>query len=61
MKESLTLEVRLVGQRALLSSKPYFLSIGLLHDREPAYGPLHRRRPPGDARCADSAEHLRGG
>jgi len=35
MKESLALEIRLVGERGNLSSKPYFLAIGLLKDREP--------------------------
>ncbi|HEX3726041.1 MAG TPA: hypothetical protein VHV08_07345, partial [Pirellulales bacterium] len=35
MSESMALEFRLVGQRGALSSKPYFLAIGLLHDREP--------------------------
>ena len=35
MKESLALEFRLTGQRGALSSKPYFLAIGVLKDREP--------------------------
>ena len=35
MKESLALEIRLVGERGALISKPYFLAIGLLKDREP--------------------------
>jgi hypothetical protein len=35
MKESLALEFRLVGKRGALVSKPYFLAIGLLDDREP--------------------------
>lgn len=35
MKESLALEFRLVGRRGGLVSKPYFLAIGLLEDREP--------------------------
>ncbi|HEV3136600.1 MAG TPA: hypothetical protein VGZ26_01830, partial [Pirellulales bacterium] len=35
MKESLALEFRLHGQHGGLSSKPYFLAIGLLKDREP--------------------------
>jgi hypothetical protein len=34
-KESLALEFRLIGQRGGLGSKPYFLAIGLLKDREP--------------------------
>jgi hypothetical protein len=37
MKESLALEFRMVGRRGLLSSKPYFLAIGLLRDREPRF------------------------
>ena len=35
MSESLALEFRLTGQRGSLTSKPYFLTIGLLKDREP--------------------------
>ena len=35
MNESLALEFRLIGQRGGLVSKPYFLTIGLLKDREP--------------------------
>ncbi len=35
MQDSLALEFRLKGQRGGLMSKPYFLSIGLLKDREP--------------------------
>ncbi len=35
MKESETLELRLVSQESGLASKPYFLTVGLLVDREP--------------------------
>ncbi len=35
MQEPLALEFRLVGRRGQLTSKPYFLAIGLLKDREP--------------------------
>jgi hypothetical protein len=35
MKESQTLELRLVSAASGLASKPYFLTIGLLYDREP--------------------------
>lgn len=35
MQESLALEFRLIGERGGLASKPYFLAIGLLKDREP--------------------------
>ncbi|HEV3021803.1 MAG TPA: hypothetical protein VGX76_05030, partial [Pirellulales bacterium] len=35
MKDSLALEFRLVGRLGGLASKPYFLAIGLLKDREP--------------------------
>ncbi len=35
MNESLALEFRLTGQRGALGSKPTFLAIGLLKDREP--------------------------
>ncbi len=35
MQESLALEFRLTGKRGGLTSKPYFLTIGLLKDREP--------------------------
>ena len=35
MNESLALEFRLTGQRGALGSKPNFLAIGLLKDREP--------------------------
>ena len=35
MKEAQTLEIGLVGQEGGLDSKPYFVSIGLLIDREP--------------------------
>jgi hypothetical protein len=35
MSEPLALEFRLVGRRGGLTSKPYFLTIGLLKDREP--------------------------
>jgi hypothetical protein len=35
MERSLALEFRLVGRRGGLVSKPYFLAIGLLQDREP--------------------------
>ena len=35
MKEALALEFRLVARRGRLASKPYFLAIGLLKDREP--------------------------
>ena len=35
MTESMALEFRLVGERGRLTSKPYFLAIGLLKDREP--------------------------
>jgi hypothetical protein len=35
MKESLALEFRLVARRGRLASKPYFLAIGLMKDREP--------------------------
>ena len=35
MKESQTLELRLVSAESGLASKPYFLTIGLLVDREP--------------------------
>jgi len=35
MKEATTLELRLIGQVGRLSSKPYFVTIGLLMDREP--------------------------
>ena len=35
MKESETLELRLVSKESGLASKPYFLTIGLLVDREP--------------------------
>ncbi|MEX0979410.1 MAG: hypothetical protein WDZ48_11180, partial [Pirellulales bacterium] len=35
MKESSALEFRLVGQHGGLVSKPYFLAVGLLKDREP--------------------------
>lgn len=35
MQESMALEFRLKGQRGGLASKPYFLAIGLLKDREP--------------------------
>ena len=35
MKESLAIEFRLVGQRGALTSKPYFLAIAILKDREP--------------------------
>ncbi|REK08606.1 MAG: hypothetical protein DWQ37_19910 [Planctomycetota bacterium] len=35
MSESMALEFRLRGQRGELLSKPYFLAIGLLKDREP--------------------------
>lgn len=35
MQEPLALEFRLVGQRGRLVSKPYFLAVGLLKDRQP--------------------------
>lgn len=35
MQDSMALEFRLKGQRGGLASKPYFLTIGLLKDREP--------------------------
>ena len=35
MKQAQTFEIRLIGRRAKLESKPYFLSIGLLIDRPP--------------------------
>jgi hypothetical protein len=35
MKEAQTLEIGLVGQEGGLASRPYFISIGLLVDREP--------------------------
>jgi hypothetical protein len=35
MQESRALEFRLIGEQGALSSKPYFLTIGLLKDREP--------------------------
>lgn len=35
MKESLALEFRLLGRRGGLVSKPYFLAVGLLKDRQP--------------------------
>jgi hypothetical protein len=35
MQDPLALEFRLVGEQGGLASKPYFLSIGLLRDREP--------------------------
>jgi hypothetical protein len=35
MKESQTLELRLVSAASGLASKPYFLTVGLLYDREP--------------------------
>jgi hypothetical protein len=35
MKESSTIEFRLFSERGALASKPYFLTIGLLKDREP--------------------------
>lgn len=35
MKDAQTFEIRLVGRRANLESKPYYLSIGLLVDRPP--------------------------
>jgi hypothetical protein len=35
MNESLALEFRLTGRRGRLVSKPYFLAIGLLKDRQP--------------------------
>lgn len=35
MQDSMALEFRLKGQRGGLTSKPYFLAIGLLKDREP--------------------------
>src|SRR5204862_297592 len=35
MKESQTLEIQLVASETGLSSRPYFLPIGLLKDREP--------------------------
>ena len=35
MAEGLTLELRLIGKVGRLSSKPYFVTIGLLLDREP--------------------------
>jgi hypothetical protein len=35
MKETLALEFRLIGERGSLASKPYYLTVGLLKDREP--------------------------
>jgi len=35
MREPLTLEILLVGRQGGLSSKPYYVSLGLLKDREP--------------------------
>jgi hypothetical protein len=35
MQEAQTLEIQMISERGRLASKPYFLSIGLLDDREP--------------------------
>ena len=56
MQESRALEFRLVGERGGLNSKPYFLAIGLLKDREPRrHDTRLRRRPPRHAGGANSA------